>query len=718
MGISISNQLLGSTGLSVGLGLSRGGGLYFAGFGGATPPPPPPFTPASLFTSGAPGFLLDATLTDLSSLFQDSAGTTPVTAVEQSVGLALDDAQNAVGTNGAKRVNLLNWTEAFNNAAWTKFALNTTGTPPYIDVATDPYGAAADLAIPTAANSSHTNLQTVSVAAGAYTYSRTVKANGYNYYGMQFALTGAYAKYFEGVFNLSTGVVEATGRAVSYTGSRAIVDLGGGWYRCSITITNADANAASIVVDLPMNTNDPTITFAGDATSGVLLGGADFRLTSEASTAPTPYQPITSSWAATMAGNHFVQSTSAARPVLSARVNLHIATEDLANAYWSATSGQASRVTSAGFTTFTENTSTSTHSFGKTSVFTNAVGAPITIVQSFKAGTRRYVQVQWDNGTQGVAVVIDTQNWTITPVTGGGTVTASSITNLGAGEYQVALTGFVTSGSTAVNHLIYGLGSSTQNDVNYLGTGATIIASKADIRVANDTASPVYQRVNTATDYATTGFPIYLRYDGTDDFLVSAATVNFSTTAQMSVFAGVRKITDPAGTASIILELSNAATNNRYSLGGFLTPSTRYFTASGGTLLSGNDVTSAAFSAPISNVLTGLADITSDLNQLRINGGLQASSTADQGTGNYPDALTYIGRRGGTTLPFNGRIYFPLVTLGRTATATEIANMESYLSASMGGGYVPTGYDFLVTGDGDQLTDASGNALYTIPLYS
>jgi hypothetical protein len=48
----------------------------------------PPFSPASLFASGEQGVWYDPS--DLSTMFQDSAGTTPVTADGQPVGLILD----------------------------------------------------------------------------------------------------------------------------------------------------------------------------------------------------------------------------------------------------------------------------------------------------------------------------------------------------------------------------------------------------------------------------------------------------------------------------------------------------------------------------------------------------------------------------------------------------------------------------------------------------
>jgi hypothetical protein len=115
--------------------------------------------------------------------------------------------------------------------------------------------------------------------------------------------------------------------------------------------------------------------------------------------------------------------------------------------------------------------------------------------------------------------------------------------------------------------------------------------------------------------------------------------------------------------------------------------------------------------------VTGLGDISGDTAVLRINGLQAGSSATDQGTGNYGNYPLYIGRRESLTLPFNGRIY-SLIVRGAATSETQIGQTEQWISNEMGGGYYPTGFDFLVTADGDQLTDASGNPLYTIPLYS
>ena len=53
-----------------------------------------PFSPASLFSSGEQGVWYDPS--DLSTMYQDAAGTTPVTAMEQPVGLILDKSKGLV----------------------------------------------------------------------------------------------------------------------------------------------------------------------------------------------------------------------------------------------------------------------------------------------------------------------------------------------------------------------------------------------------------------------------------------------------------------------------------------------------------------------------------------------------------------------------------------------------------------------------------------------
>jgi len=74
---------------------------------------PYPFMPLALFNNGEQGVWYDPS--DLSTLFQDAAGTTPVTAVEQPVGLMLDKSRGLergpeLVTNGTFDNGLTGWT--------------------------------------------------------------------------------------------------------------------------------------------------------------------------------------------------------------------------------------------------------------------------------------------------------------------------------------------------------------------------------------------------------------------------------------------------------------------------------------------------------------------------------------------------------------------------------------------------------------------------------
>jgi hypothetical protein len=94
-------------------------------------------------------------------------------------------------------------------------------------------------------------------------------------------------------------------------------------------------------------------------------------------------------------------------------------------------------------------------------------------------------------------------------------------------------------------------------------------------------------------------------------------------------------------------------------------------------------VVSSAVAAPITSVLTAQADISADQNILRVNGVQADSDTGDQGPGNYSNAILYIGSRGGSTLPYNGRIY-GVILRGAASSAAEIASAERWMASKTG----------------------------------
>jgi hypothetical protein len=197
------------------------------------------FTPASLFTSGTQGAWYDPS--DFSTLFQDSGGATPVTAVEQPVGRMLD--KSGLGnrviqtTSGSRptlraRYNLLTFTEQFDNAAWGKF--NVTLVP--TTATTDPLGGlTAEILTDNATNGRHVFEQSLS---GEYSATRVfsvyAKQNTLRYMVMSMPVSGD-TNCYSAIFDLQDGVVSATKANGTGTVSAVIQNVGNGWYRCSMT---------------------------------------------------------------------------------------------------------------------------------------------------------------------------------------------------------------------------------------------------------------------------------------------------------------------------------------------------------------------------------------------------------------------------------------------------------------------------------------------------
>lgn len=177
-----------------------------------------------------------------------------------------------------------------------------------------------------------------------------------------------------------------------------------------------------------------------------------------------------------------------------------------------------------------------------------------------------------------------------------------------------------------------------------------------------------------------TGF--YLLYDGVDDFMATAAAVDFSAVNKVTVFAGVYKASDTS--AGIVVELTTDYNVNNGAFG-ILAPNgngnASYAFFSRGTTLVGMG-TSLTYAAPIGNVITGIGDISTPTCAIRASG-TAFTLAGSQGTGNYANASIYFGRRAGTSLPFSGRDYGSII-LGRAATVGEIAQAERYIGSRMG----------------------------------
>lgn len=177
----------------------------------------------------------------------------------------------------------------------------------------------------------------------------------------------------------------------------------------------------------------------------------------------------------------------------------------------------------------------------------------------------------------------------------------------------------------------------------------------------------------------------YLEFDGSDDFL-RTSNIDFTATDKVSLLAGVRKLSDAR--TGTVCELSASAQSPTPGSFVLFAPaadgSNHYnFRSYGSTGSATGTLAVQNFPAPHSAVLRATGEISTNTCELLVNGGSKQSTSISQGTGNYGNYPLYIGRRGGTTLPFNGRIY-GLIGIGRLTTDSETMGLEKELAKRVG----------------------------------
>ena len=691
------------------------------------------YTPLSLFAAGEQGVWLDNS--DFTTLFQDAAGTTPVTGYEQFVGLRLDKSKDGVGTNGVKRVNFLTYTEQFDNAAWNKNGVSVPTTN-----ITAPNGTnTADLIQESSAGGEHfVNHQTAKPASSVqYTLTCSVKraTSGTRNVGLAITdgATGGYAAIFDpddgSVVVGSQAVGVTTGWSIATTGPG--VDQGNGWWRFTITVTTNTATRVDGVVYL---VNGTTREYNGDNTSNLYIWGADLRLASDAAVLPT-YQRITDTWYNTIPGNHAYQTTTTARAVLSARYNQLTYTEQFDVAVWqkinvTGTYNTLDTTDPLGGNTadkFLETVTNGGHYVDVTSGIPVSINTAYTRSVCVKSAGRQWIALDMYDTTSRYTY-FDIQNGVIGTIAPG---TTASITSLGNGWFRCAITRVVSQTSVFLATL-----SAPSDNGNVLFIGDVtkgFYLWGADLRAANESSAlPAYQRVGAAVngtsttigtpDYDTVGFPAYLRYDGGDWY--QTGSINFTATDKMSVFAGVRKLSD-ATSFAILAELADRGSSP--DPGSFVVcapgSGATYFFALEGSATTQFEASN--FAAPVTNVLSCAMDISGASRDTeifpRINGvvpTLTGGGSANAGTGNFGNYPLYFGARFfGPSLFFTGRDY-GFVIVGRAVTATELANTEGYMETQTFGKDMSYVYsDELTTATGDLITAADGDQIYMTVQY-
>lgn len=180
------------------------------------------------------------------------------------------------------------------------------------------------------------------------------------------------------------------------------------------------------------------------------------------------------------------------------------------------------------------------------------------------------------------------------------------------------------------------------------------------------------------------GGQYYLKFDGVDDAMFTNP-IDFTATDKMTVFVGVRKLSD---VVSIVAELSSSATVNTGSFS-FVAGedlSSRYSSLARGTAVA-RDTQAAKWTpsnlAPDTAVLAVTHDIAGDLSNFRRNGVNGTSGTGDKGTGNFGNYPLFIGSRAGIGLFFNGHLY-GLIVRGAQSTLPQIEATELYMKKKVG----------------------------------
>ena len=361
-------------------------------------------------------------------------------------------------------------------------------------------------------------------------------------------------------------------------------------------------------------------------------------------------------------GNHATQSTAINRPVLSARVNRLLGTEDLTGVNWvkeSSGTGNAPVVTS-GFEA-PDGTLTAFRLQLNKGVGASSADLSLLKAQSFALSALTKTSSIWIKSLSGTPSIVFRNSGA-----------RNDLITISTEWVLYSLANITVSATEDIFQIILRGSFNTSNSCD-------LLLWHPDDRASNDGVGlPAYQRVNTATDYDTAGFPLYLRFNGTNSWM-QTASIDFTGTDKMTAWAGVRKFT-AQGTLSFLYELSSSSEVSggmfqQSAPGGF----SQYGFGSKGTVLATATTIESIFAAPVTSVLTSIGNISGDQSILRINGTQAAINTTDQGTGNYGNYPLFIGARAGNQFWFNGRLY-PLIIRGAQSTAEQIAQTETWVN--------------------------------------
>lgn len=554
------------------------------------------FSPAALFALAEPGTWYDPS--DLTTLFQDSAGTTPVTGPNQQVGLMLDKSQGLVLGSELK------------------------GT-----------GATGIIGVATAA--------TYNTTTGAATCLR-VDASNQSYVTI-------------------TGLSSAATYVVTVTCASAVVGMSirAGSYSAAAATTLTAGQTKTVYV-----TGTTAITFTDSG------AGCSFTVTS----------------VKLLAGNHAAQATSTQRPIyginpITGTRNLLTYTEQFDNAAWVKTNATVTANTSTSpdgtstADTITASAGAGYHYVGQRP--TIVVGLTYTLSMYVKAGTTRYIGFGDAGDASWHSAYLDTTNGAILNQTN----CTATATDVGSGWFRVVST-FTRASAGYVEAYVGGSDATNNTAPIFTAVGTeTCIAWGAQLEVGS--TATAYQKVVTQYEVTEAGVQSasYLAFDGVDDGMVTNTITPATDKAQ--IFAGVRKFTG----IGMLVELSAAIGSNA---------GLAFESQTTGEIVSTGPVGARSYASwtnaqPSTSVFSVCADragaaAAAEWPAIRRNGvQVSATYTLDGGSvGNFGAFPLYIGRRGGASLPYNGRLYSLIVRFGANLTTGQITANENWVNSKTG----------------------------------
>jgi hypothetical protein len=616
-------------GLPIGLGSVAGFGVQ-------------QFSPADLFSAGEQGAWYDPS--DFSTLFDDSAGTTPVSApgngADVWVGLMLDKSKGLVlgpelVTNG-------------------DFSSGTTGW---------------SVVAPA----------TMTLSSGSLSVSR----NGAAFVEQAaFDISVVAGKTYRLTCSVTSGPTNANAEIAIISSDR------------STQLTPVAAFRRTTVGAL-----SGVYVAASTATVKVLIGiGGD-------TTGTTAFDNIS---VRELPGNHAYQTASAKRPKLAARYNLLTYTEQFDNnTAWTKTNTTAANTTDTtdplgGLTAdklVAAASSGVSHSVGRAAwPLPSSVGVVIasTFVIYAKAAEYSFINISFQTGEFGSAnyASINLSTGAVTGSGGSGLVGTPTIALQNNGWYRITVNGSSNDNRyTSGNIFIAGTPTALNSyNPSFTGDGTSgVYIWGADLRPTSQATGligPTYQRVVDAATYDTVGFLPYLEFNGLS-WSMSTGSIDFTATDKMTVWAGYRI---SAGTGS--QQLAELTANGYTTNGGFAVGQGPNAGTSGFGFLMNNGAgiagETAAITVPYSSVisyqfdsaLSGLAN-EAKLRRNQVAQTYASTTGTDSGTGNFANAPLYLGARLGTSVYINGWLT-SLIVRGAQSTQGQIEATEAWVNSRTG----------------------------------